>query len=171
MVVKPVIDPLEYRRALGEFATGVTVVSTVAGGETFGATVNAFTSVSVDPRLILVSLDRRSATAARLPNRPFAVSILGRGQESAAWQFSGKPQPLAPEPEWEHPEPEYSVLRGSVAWFTCEPWAVYDGGDHVLVVGEVRECHRSYGDPLLFHGGAFCNVIGAPRDELSAMSY
>lgn len=169
-MTEPQIDPLEYRRALGEFATGVTVVSTMVDGHPVGATVNAFTSVSVDPRLILVSLDRRSATSERLVGRPFAVSILSREQEHEAWRFSGRPTGAESEVDWEHPEPEFAVLKGSVAWFTCEPWADYDGGDHVLFVGKVRQVHRSYGTPLLFHGGAFCSVIGAPRDALSSMS-
>ena len=159
------IDAHEFRSCLGQFATGVTVVSCSIGGTIHGATVSAFMSVSLDPPLIAVSLDRRSRACRFLEHRPFAVSVLSCCAHDTALHFAGRPQAdisigwvpghIAP------------TVRGALASFTCLPWATYDGGDHVLYIGEVQTMTRQPGDsPLLFHQGAFhrigAHVAGMP---------
>src|ERR1700739_4350057 len=90
------IDMLEFRRALGHFATGVTVVTYKQEGidESRGTTVNSFTSVSLDPPLVLVSLGRQTRAAAALrPGSRYAVNVLHHGQRDLAMHFAGRPQP------------------------------------------------------------------------------
>ncbi|WP_033289111.1 flavin reductase family protein [Amycolatopsis jejuensis] len=152
------IDPRELRTCLGRFATGVTVI-TCAGEDTrHGATVNAFTAVSLDPPLVLVSLDRRTRISAYLPGMPFTVNVLHETQHDVALHFAGRP--MDREPEW---TPDGTALCGVVATLTCSPWRNYDGGDHVLFLGKVEELHHTTGEPLLFYGGAFRRL--GPKEE------
>lgn len=149
------IDPRELRRCLGHFATGVTVV-TCRGRDSapHGATVNAFTAVSLEPPLVLVSLDRRSRICKYLDGAPFTVNVLTEPQDHVALHFAGKPMSRAP--EWERPDPELAPrLAGSLATISCGPWCAYDGGDHVLYLGEVRDFTSTGGEPLVFYLGAF----------------
>lgn len=142
------MDPRELRTAFGRFATGVTVVTCRGDDGPHGLTVNSFTSVSLDPPLVLVSIDRRANAARYLSGRPFAVNVLTAGQEALAWQFAGRPQDdltvawvegsLTPR------------LAESLAYFECSPWREYDGGDHVLFLGRVEEFAYTDGAPLLF---------------------
>lgn len=148
------IDPRELRSCLGQFTTGVTVVSCEAGGEPHGATVNSFTSVSLDPPLVLVSLARTTRACGYLAGRPFTVNVLCEDQRDLALHFAGKPGERPPtwEPGGDGLAPR---LSGSLAWIACAPWRSYDGGDHILYVGEVRGIEHAGGDPLVFYGGSF----------------
>lgn len=152
------IDPRELRRALGHFATGVTVVTCHGGdGAPHGATVNAFTAVSLEPPLVLVSLDRRSRLCSLLEARPFTVNVLEAGQKDLARHFAGTP---GQDVDWEVDRDDDSGggaprLAGALAHIACTPWRHYDGGDHVLYLGEVQEFRLHEGSPLLFHTGKF----------------
>lgn len=155
-------DAIEYRRALGHFATGVTVVTYQPddADEFRGTTVNSFTSVSLDPPLILVSLGRqtRSATALRV-GKPFTVNVLHHGQRDLAmWFASHRPEAR---PTGEGARVEWAVRAGVPylascgAHFWCVARDVHEAGDHVLVVGLVEE-FQAYGHPpLLFYRGTF----------------
>jgi flavin reductase (DIM6/NTAB) family NADH-FMN oxidoreductase RutF len=151
------IDPQQLRTCLGYFATGVTVVSCTVGRSCHGATVNSFTAVSLDPPLVLVSLARTSKAARLLPGRPFTVSVLSEEQHDLALFFAGSPQPYGPSPSWlPAPTSLAPALNGSLATFSCSPWATYDGGDHVLHLGRVEHLtHRPEARPLLFYRSAF----------------
>jgi flavin reductase (DIM6/NTAB) family NADH-FMN oxidoreductase RutF len=150
------VDMIEFRRALGHFATGVTVVTYKPEGidEFRGTTVNSFTSVSLDPPLILVSLGRQTRAAAALRvGSPFAVNVLHHGQRELAMYFAGRPKPDT-RVEWEV-RAGVPQLAGSGAHFRCVTRDVHGAGDHVLVVGLVEE-FQAYGHPpLLFYRGAF----------------
>jgi flavin reductase (DIM6/NTAB) family NADH-FMN oxidoreductase RutF len=156
-----VIDTVELRRALGHFATGVTVVSYAAdgSGEFRGTTVNSFTSVSLEPPLVLVSLGRRSRAAAALrPGRAFAVNVLHPGQRDLAVRFAGRapagrPEPAAPV-DWEV-RAGLPHLADCGAYFRCAATDVHDAGDHVLVVALVEAFQAHGHPPLIFHRGAF----------------
>ncbi|MAB20486.1 flavin reductase family protein [Microbacterium sp. UBA3394] len=149
-------DPRDFRRTLGRFATGVTVVSYELDGACFGATVNSFTSVSIDPPLVLVSLATGSRAAHALPDRPFAINVLHHDQHPVAMQFAGKPA-LAEPVEWrmDHAAPR---LAESHASFVCTPWSVHEAGDHVLVLGRVEHYETSESDALVFYQGQFQRV-------------
>ncbi|RCW45747.1 flavin reductase (DIM6/NTAB) family NADH-FMN oxidoreductase RutF [Halopolyspora algeriensis] len=147
------IDPRQLRNCLGHFATGVTVITCDVEGEPHGATVNAFSAVSLDPPLVLVSLDRKTKACQYLEGRPFTVNVLQEGQDDVALHFAGKPrsEPI----EWVRPEGVAPWLPGSLARVSCRPWDAHDGGDHVLYVGEVEEFEFDDGRPLVFYLGAF----------------
>lgn len=148
----------ELRTAFGRFATGVTVVTCRNDeGLPHGATVNAFTAVSLEPALCQVTLTRRSKACGYLDDAPFAVNVMGAGQVDTAWHFAGRP--ADPGPEWVE-GPTAPVLAGSAAVYSCRPWRTYDGGDHLIVVGEVVHIDVTDAEPLLFYAGAF-REIGA----------
>jgi flavin reductase (DIM6/NTAB) family NADH-FMN oxidoreductase RutF len=156
------IDSRTLRSALGHFATGVTVVTYECEGERYGVTVNAFTAVSLEPPLILVSLDRRSRASEKLLGRPFVVNILSAEQCELALNFAGRPQPDLQVGWDEDANVSCPRFANSSAYFACTPWHSYDGGDHVLVLGEVQDLDLSGGEPLLFYGGRFRSVGGFP---------
>ena len=147
------LDTRALRGCLGQYATGVAVVTYDGEDGPRGATINSFTSVSMEPPLVLVSFARATTTARLLAGRPFVVNVLASTQLDVALQFAGKPQAGLQVP-WS-PTAEVPRLRGTVAWLQCEPWATYDGGDHLLFVGEVVRHDSRRGDPLLFHRGQF----------------
>src|ERR1700678_3840678 len=134
------IDAMEFRRTLGHFATGVTVVTYVPDGidEFRGTTVNSFTSVSLEPPLVLVSLGRQTRAAAALrPGSAYAVNVLHHGQRDLAVRFAGRPEP-GTRVEWEV-RSGVPHLAGCAAYFRCVARDVHEAGDHVLVVGLVEE--------------------------------
>jgi len=153
------IDPRELRNALGNFATGVTVVSYEDAGEFLGATVNSFTSVSLDPPLVLVSLATTSRAVSKIHDRPFAVNILHHEQQDIAWQFAGKPEE-GREIEWKT-DAIAPRLADSHASFVCTPWAVHDAGDHVLIIGHVEQFETQPVEALIFYKGAFQRLNAA----------
>ncbi|NKQ54495.1 flavin reductase family protein [Amycolatopsis sp. K13G38] len=147
------LDQRELRNGFGRFATGVTVVTCRNDdGDPHGATVNAFTAVSLEPALCQVTLTRRSKACGYLPGKPFAVNVLAAGQLDAAWHFAGKPQ--EPAPGWAV-GPTAPVLEGNAATISCRPWRTYDGGDHLIVLGEVVALDVTDAEPLLFYAGGF----------------
>lgn len=149
-------DPRQLRSCFGHFATGVTVVSYAADGEGRGATVNSFTSVSMEPPLILVSLARTARSCAVLPDKPFVVNVLAEDQLDLALHFAGRTRPGFEVP-WADGA-DVPRLRGVVAWFECRPWATYEGGDHVLFVGEIVHYDSRRAKPLVFYTGDFRSV-------------
>ncbi|GAA4371349.1 flavin reductase family protein [Paeniglutamicibacter cryotolerans] len=150
------IDPRELRNAFGQFGTGVTVVTTRgADGTPHGATVNAFTAVSLDPPLAQVTLTRSSKAARYLEGSCFAINILSVGQMETALHFAGKP--MNREPDWTL-DGDVPVLIGNTATLECRPWNIYDGGDHIIVVGEVVALEVRQADPLIFFAGKFRHV-------------
>jgi flavin reductase (DIM6/NTAB) family NADH-FMN oxidoreductase RutF len=148
------VDPRELRSCLGHFATGVTVITCDGDGSPHGATVNAFSAISLDPPLVLVSLDRKSRACKYLDGKPFTVNVLTEPQDDVALHFAGRP--MSSGPAWEPTEVGRAPrLRGSLAWISCDPWRSYDGGDHVLYLGQVREFEYRTEDPLVFYLGSF----------------
>jgi flavin reductase len=149
----------EFRRCLGRFSTGVTVVSYQTDDGPRGATVNSFSSVSIDPPLVLVCLARKAQICAGLDNRPFAVNVLRSDQMDIAFQFAGRPMP-GRAVRWDvvgHAD-GVPVLADSVALFICKPWRRYDGGDHVLQLGQVVGADARSGAPLVFTDGTFMST-------------
>ncbi|WP_409184611.1 flavin reductase family protein [Amycolatopsis sp. VS8301801F10] len=154
--------PAQFRGCLGRFATGVAVVTfdgvdSTGAAKRHGLTVNSFTSVSLDPPLVLVAIQRSVRAHALLAGRPFTVNVLGAEQRAVALHFAGKP---AVEPEWV--EGEYAPrLANTAAWFECTPWKEYDGGDHTLFVGAVERFSQRDGACLGFVDGSFVTIDSA----------
>ena len=153
-------DVQDYRKALGTFATGVTVITTMSGGAPFGFTANSFCSVSLDPPLLLFCLDRGSYSYDHFAKaKHFAVNVLTEAQEDVSAHFA-RPS----EDKWRHVGYELCsvgcpVFDDMLALFECRTHAVHDGGDHIIVVGEVvRFCHEAEGDPLLYYRGRYARI-------------
>jgi flavin reductase (DIM6/NTAB) family NADH-FMN oxidoreductase RutF len=157
--VPAAVDPRALRRCFGRFATGVTVVTYRCGDEVRGATVNSFTSVSIDPPLVLVSLSRTTHAYRAMEGHPFAINVLRSDQMDVAMQFAGRPR-AGLRIDWApvSGEDDPPSLTRAVAVLKCAPWRRYDGGDHVLEVGEVIDFEHRTGDPLVFSDGKFVST-------------
>jgi flavin reductase (DIM6/NTAB) family NADH-FMN oxidoreductase RutF len=155
------VSPEEFRTTLAAYATGVTVVTAIGPNGPSGATANAVTSLSLDPPMMLACLDRgsRTLTSVRAQGR-FGVNALAAGQEELARKFSGK----NPEAEkWEDVEwseaDELPRLPGALMWVACELRDLIDGGDHLILTGNVLAAESTEGQPLLFHRGAYRDLL------------
>jgi flavin reductase (DIM6/NTAB) family NADH-FMN oxidoreductase RutF len=151
-------DPRTLRDALGCFATGVTVVTCVdTDGQPAGLTVNSFTSVSLDPPLLLVCLAKRAASAEALVGAShFAVNVLQTGQQPASIRFSTRDQDRFGATPWSSGEAGAPILKDSMGVFECARHAVHDGGDHHILIGQVvKATFDAKLDPLLYFRGSY----------------
>ena len=149
------MDVRELRNCFGQFATGVTVVTWNDDlGERHGITVNSFTSVSLDPALVLISIAKNAKACHALKNRSFVINVLSEAQESYAWQFAGRPDENLVV-EWQEEDNASPRLKGALATIDCKPWAEYEGGDHILYLGKVEDFSYSDAEGLLFFRGKF----------------
>jgi flavin reductase (DIM6/NTAB) family NADH-FMN oxidoreductase RutF len=151
-------DPRTLRDAMGCFATGVTVVTALAaGGAPAGFTANSFTSVSLEPPLLLVCIASAGRSAALLRETPhFGVNVLQTGQQAASTRFAGKGEDRFATVPWTRGETGVPLLDGSLVSFECRRHAVHEAGDHFILVGEVvRAQFEPRRDPLLFFRGRY----------------
>jgi flavin reductase (DIM6/NTAB) family NADH-FMN oxidoreductase RutF len=153
-------DPRELRRAFGQFATGITVVTVLGADGPHGMTANSFTSVSLDPPLVLLSVDHQRRTYSHLlaaerfaisvlaeTHRPWSDRFAGRGADKQE-QFADVPHVLTSD--------GLPLLEGALAHFVCRRYAVYPGGDHALFLGQVEQFTYQAGRaPLLYFGGSY----------------
>jgi flavin reductase (DIM6/NTAB) family NADH-FMN oxidoreductase RutF len=151
-------DGHDFRTALGRFGTGVTVVTVRdSDGTPLGLTVSSFNSVSMDPPLVLWSLDRSSTTLAAFEGAThFAVNVLGADQVAISNRFAGQQEDKFADLDCADGGGGAPLLPGCVAWFQCRTVHRHDGGDHVIFVGEVETFEQRPGDALLFHDGNYC---------------
>ena len=155
------VSPEEFRRALAAYATGVTVVTAVGPEGPSGATANAVTSLSLEPPMMLACLDResRTLTSVRAQGR-FGVNVLAAGQADLARRFSAK---NAVSEKWAGVEwserQELPRLDGALVWVACELRDLIDGGDHLILTGNVLEAEAGEGQPLLFHRGDYRDLL------------
>ena len=147
----------KLRQALGTFATGVTVVTTVDGdGKPRGFTANSFTSVSLDPPLILVCLSKESASCpAFSESRHFCVNILAETQQEISAIFATPGLDRFAQVDWQKGGQGPPVLADVISWFECETHRVVDGGDHVILLGRVVDHDFNSRSPLVYCGGAY----------------
>ena len=158
----PAVGVRAFRQAMGEFPTGVTVVTVASGdGAMHGTTVNSFSSVSLDPMLVLVCLNEKSC-GLRLIERAgaFAVNVLSAGQQDVSCRFASRNRPAGPAMFDGVPfEPGVTgcpVLAGATASFDCRLWQSHRAGDHLIVLGEVVALvHRPHLEPLIFHARTY----------------
>ncbi len=158
------LDPRAFRDALGSFATGITVITSVSHrGELIGVTANSFNSVSLDPPLVLFSLARNAFSwRAFLSTQYFAVNVLAREQESLSNRFaqpSGDKWGGVAYETWDTGCP---ILGGAAASFECECRYTHNGGDHVIFVGEVRRMRFDPArEPLIYYRGRYATLAPA----------
>ena len=158
----PTVDVCAFRRAMGSFPTGVTVVTVASGdGNVYGVTVNSFSSASLDPMLVLVCLNQTGRAVGLIERAgAFGVSVLSAGQQDVSSWFADQNRPVGSAMFDGMPlEPGPTgcpVLAGAVASFDCRLRQSYRAGDHLIVLGEVVELiHRPQLEPLIFHGGTY----------------
>ncbi|TDD15971.1 flavin reductase [Kribbella turkmenica] len=157
------VAPAEFRAALGRFASGITIMSTLQDGVAHAMTANAFTSVSLDPPLVLVCVDKGVRMhAAVLECGYWAVSVLAGDQRPIADRFARSGRDLYTQFDGigttPGPKTGCPVVQGALSWLECRTWATYDGGDHTIVVGEVLSLgvpeSNGYG-ALIYYAGDY----------------
>jgi 3-hydroxy-9,10-secoandrosta-1,3,5(10)-triene-9,17-dione monooxygenase reductase component len=154
-------DAADFRLVLGQFATGVTIITAVDDGEPVGVAANSFTSVSLDPPLVLFCVARSSSTWPRIERaRKFAVNILGEHQEELSQLFAKKGADRFGSVEWHLGIGGSPVLHDCLAYLDCAFWNEYDGGDHIIVVGRVLDLGLTHdAGPLVFYQGRYGRVV------------
>jgi len=158
------IDTRDFRGALGQFATGVTVITTTdCDGGPVGVTASSFNSVSLDPPLVLWSLAKRALSMqAFRKSGYFCVHVLGASQEELADKFATARSDKFAGQDWSRGYGNVPVLREYAARFQCKMTHMYEGGDHLIFVGEVLEFEKTDEPPLVFHGGRY--ALARSRD-------
>jgi flavin reductase (DIM6/NTAB) family NADH-FMN oxidoreductase RutF len=158
------VTQAEFRKALGCFATGVTVITVDYEGKVHGMTANAFTSVSLDPLLVLVCVDHRARTHAHLhAKKRFGVNVLAADQQVVSEYYARAAQ------DHQRAEQEAGarfdrtahgtpVLHGAVAYLECRLHTAQDAGDHTIFIAEVEEVVVREGDPLLYYRGEYRTI-------------
>ena len=148
----------EFRSALARWGSGVAIVTSAAGGKIHGMTVSAFSSVSLDPPLVLVCADKSSNTLGVIhEGGVFAVNILAAAQRDLSNKFaSKKDEHLRFEGvAWRPGATGAPILEGALAALDCRVVAAHDAGDHVIYVGRVEAVEATHGEPLVYFGGAY----------------
>jgi flavin reductase (DIM6/NTAB) family NADH-FMN oxidoreductase RutF len=151
----------ELRDALGQFGTGLTIVSTMAAAGPVGVTANSFTSVSLDPPLVLWSIARASRRYPMFAEAEhMAIHVLAEHQAPLCRAFAASPQAFDAA-DWNAGDHGTPLIDGCLARFECERYAEYDGGDHAILVARVLRAAVRPGNPLLFCGGRFGQFAAA----------
>ena len=160
------LDAKVLRNALGTFATGVTIVTTRHEGKDIGLTANSFNSVSLDPPLVLWSLAKKSSNIEAFNNvDAFAVHILGADQIDLSNRFATPGIDKFDGLDVERGKLDVPLLRDCAARFVCQTAYRYDGGDHIIFVGEVLELESYDKEPLLFHQGKYARKTAQSSPE------
>jgi len=160
------IDPRAFRQTVGQFVTGVTVVAMEVEGSLRALTANSFTSLSLNPPLVLFCLGKGTKAGQVIDQvAEFTVNILGQDQKHLSNYFAGAWKQEEPPPFAFVPDEGGPRLAGAVASLGCRVHAVHEGGDHWIVVGEVLSLHRNElpKAPLLFAGGRY-STLAPERD-------
>jgi flavin reductase (DIM6/NTAB) family NADH-FMN oxidoreductase RutF len=157
----------QFRKAMGSFATGVTLITVDYESEVHGMTANAFASVSLDPLLVLVCVDHRARTHSHLHARKrFGVNVLAENQQAVS-EYYADPSPTHQHAEqagarFERTQHGTPVLHGALAYLECRLHTAQDAGDHTIFIAEVEDVVVRQGDPLLYFRGEY-RKIGTGR--------
>ncbi len=158
------LSQIEFRSAMGQFATGVTILTVDLDGQVHGMTANAFASVSLDPLLVLVCVDHRARTHAHLhAKKRFGINVLSEDQRAISEYYA--------QPVYAHDQAEASagarfertqhgtpVLHGALAYLECKLVSTQEAGDHTIFIAEVEDVVVREGKPLLFFRGGYCQI-------------
>lgn len=144
------MDNQKFRDAMGKFATGITVVTTEIDGQASGMTVNAFMSVSLDPKLVVVSIDKKADMLNTLKEaKKYAVSFLNKDQQELSMIFAGQTK------NKEDVELDrlngLPVIKDAVVTLTCDTFDEHEAGDHILFFGKVTGIEMNEKEPLLYY--------------------
>ncbi|HEV7594846.1 MAG TPA: flavin reductase family protein [Gemmatimonadaceae bacterium] len=154
------VTPDEFRSVLGRFPSGVTVVTTkVSDGSDEGMTVSAFCSVSLDPPLVLICIEKNaSAYVALTAASGFVVNILAASQEQIARRFSIVDIDRFEGVGYSRSQNGFAVLDDVLGVIECTTFAMHDAGDHTIIVGEVEAARAQNGTPLLYYRGGYAQL-------------
>jgi len=163
------ISQAQFRKALGSFATGVTVITVDYENQVHGMTANAFASVSLDPLLILVCVDRKARTHAHLHARKrFGVNVLAENQRAIS-EYYARRTPAHQEAaqragaRFDRTKHGTPVLHGALTYLECRLHTAQDAGDHTIFIAEVEDAVVREGDPLLYFRGKYRKIGGESR--------
>lgn len=152
------MDDRQFRTAMGKFATGVTVIATEVDGDVHGMTANAFMSVSLDPKLVVISIGDKARILNKIKDSQiFTVNILAADQEEISMIFAGQIK--------EHREVTFDrldqkpVIKGAIAQIACEVSAEHVEGDHTLFIGKVTDIKLEDAEPLVFYNGRYRSLV------------
>jgi len=153
----------DFRKAMGCFATGVTVITVDQDGEVHGMTANAFTAVSLDPVLVLVCVDHRARTHAHLHARKrFGVNVLRNDQQTVSEYYARSAEthqrPEAAGARFDRTQQGTPVLQGALAYLECRLHSTQTAGDHTIFIAEVEEVVVRYGEPLLYFRSQYRDI-------------
>lgn len=154
-------DQNDFRQGLGLFPTGVTIVTTQsASGESIGMTVSSFNTVSLNPPLVLWSIDRRSLSLDTFTEcEQFAINVLSSEQQDLSNKFASKGADKFADTSFTKGLGNSPLLEGCIAQLECKTWQTYDGGDHVIIVGEVLNYRYDKTlEPLVFYAGNYAEL-------------
>ncbi len=152
-------DSLAQRRILGHFATGVTVVTASQNGEIQGMTANAVTSLSLNPPLVLVAVDKTAAMHVALTaSRHFALNILSDAQEQLSRRFAQRGPKEINDLTWITAASGAPILADALAWVDCRLADILPGGDHDIFIGEILAGDAHAGTPLLYYCGKYRRI-------------
>ena len=148
-------DTKFLRKTLGKYSTGVTVVTSIDNDRNpIGMTVNSFTSVSLQPALVLWCIDKKQPSYNSFMNAEgYAVNILSKEQNDICYKFASQLDNKFENVDWKISENGFPLLKNSLAWFDCKKWNYYSGGDHQILVGEVTSFDSTELEPLTYWNG------------------
>jgi len=148
------MDDREFRNAMGKFVTGVTVITTKTGDEVHGMTANAFMSVSLNPKLVLISIAEKAKMLPKITeSQRFVVNLLSESQKEISMQFAGQLKDSADvDFVWEDGLP---LIKDSIASIICDVYSSQVAGDHTLFIGEVKQLTVKDGEPLTYFQGKY----------------
>ncbi len=157
------IEKHDFRRVLGSFAAGVTIVTTrTSDGALYGLTATAFTSVSLNPPLVLVCVDKRSESHPHLPDsKIFAVNLLAADQVELSNRFAVSGADKFAGLETTTKITGAPILKGVLGYLDCKTTQIVDAGDHTIFIGEIQALDAFDGEPLVHFRGAYRSVTEA----------
>ncbi len=161
-------DPRQLRRALGRFTTGVTIITTrLPDGSRVGLTVNSFSSVSLEPALVLWCLGKRQGSREAFCNSShFAINVLSANQVELSRRFASPIADRFEGVDCHHDDVAAPLLPGSAAWFVCRHRVHHEVGDHIVFIGEVETYGSAAERPLLFSDGGY--AVPGPMQEVAS---
>jgi flavin reductase (DIM6/NTAB) family NADH-FMN oxidoreductase RutF len=164
----PATEPQGFRSCLGQFATGVTVVTANIGGDLVGLTVNSFASVSLNPPLILWSIGQSSTSYAKfIAAEHFAINVLAEDQILLSRHFCRSGVDKFSDVTWTRGKNGAPILDGVAAFFECEKESQHRGGDHLIVIGRVWRAVQFERNALLFAQGRYRIASDHPGDQVT----
>lgn len=160
------IDEIAIRRALSEFATGVTIVATTEGGERVGFACQSFSSLSLEPPMVLFTVMKTSRSWPRIEKSgTFSVNVLSEEQQEYSVAFGRRSVNKFEYGSWSESPLGNPILEDCAVWIDCTVADVHEGGDHWIVTGDIKSIgHRGDRKPLLYHRGSYSRVVASGED-------